>query len=118
MGDLTGFGERVKARRKTLGMNQGDLAAAAALTQAAVSRYESGENHPTAEALCDLARALQTSTDWLLGLTNNVSSTIAPEESTLSDNEREAIQMLRSNNSDDQEVMLNVWRVLRGYRPG
>jgi len=63
---------RLKQRRQQLGLTQAGLAALSDVSQTQISKYELGENEPTAHALSQLARALNTSTDWLLGLTDEV----------------------------------------------
>lgn len=115
--EMTIWGRRIKDRRKALGLNQGDLADAIAVTQAAVSRYESGENNPTADVLIELAQVLKTSTDWLLGRTNNPDQLVS-ESLDLTLFEREALNLLRTNPVEDQAVMLAIWRDLDGYRHG
>lgn len=50
-------------------MSQSELARVANLTDAAVSRYVSGERMPSGATLLNIAKALGTSTDYLLGAT-------------------------------------------------
>lgn len=64
MGNI--LGERLKGRREKLKLSQGDLAAIIGTTQNQISRYERGENNPTADVLVSLAMALETSPNWLL----------------------------------------------------
>lgn len=59
--------ERIKKRRKELRLNQGDLGELLGTNQTQVSRYETGENDPTAVVLLALAKALETTPNWLLG---------------------------------------------------
>lgn len=51
--------------------SQKQLAELAGLTEATVSRYISGDREPKAETLADIATALHTSTDYLLGREND-----------------------------------------------
>ena len=62
------FGERLQAIRKARGLTQVSLAEAAGTTQRAISYYETEAGFPPAPAVIDLARALQVSTDELLGV--------------------------------------------------
>ena len=62
--------DRIRTRRKDLGLSQEDLAFYLKTNQRQVSRYETGENDPTGDVLIQLARALDTTTDWLLGLSD------------------------------------------------
>lgn len=64
----TSFGERLQAIRKARGLTQVHLAEAAGTTQRAISYYETEAGFPPAPAVIDLARALQVSTDELLGV--------------------------------------------------
>jgi transcriptional regulator with XRE-family HTH domain len=62
------LGERLRAARRRLGMSQGELGAAAGLSQTAVSRLEhGGVAAPPREAVDRLAAALGVAPGWLLG---------------------------------------------------
>lgn len=63
-----GFGPRLAAIRKARGLTQAQLARTAQSTQRAISYYETDDGVPPASAVIALARALQVSTDELLGL--------------------------------------------------
>jgi transcriptional regulator with XRE-family HTH domain len=63
-----GFGPRLAAIRKARGLTQVQLAKAAQSTQRAISYYETDDGVPPASAVIALAKALQVSTDELLGL--------------------------------------------------
>ena len=62
--------QRIKTRRIQLNMRQQDLARKTELTQAQISKYERGENNPSVRMLFKLAKALHTSPDYLMGLTD------------------------------------------------
>jgi transcriptional regulator with XRE-family HTH domain len=63
-------GERVRQRRKALGMTQEQLEEASGVPQGSISRIESGIAEDVyASTVIGFAKALQVSTDWLLGLT-------------------------------------------------
>lgn len=64
----TDFGVRLIALRQARGMTQIQLAAAIASTQRAVSYYETGGGYPTPQALVALAKALDVTSDELLGI--------------------------------------------------
>ena len=64
----TSFGERLQNIRKARGLTQVQLAEAAGTTQRAISYYETEAGFPPAPAIIDLARALQITTDELLGV--------------------------------------------------
>jgi len=62
------FGARLAAIRKARNLTQVQLAEAAGTTQRAISYYETEAGFPPAPAIIDLARALEVSTDELLGI--------------------------------------------------
>ena len=61
---------RLKALMKDRGLTQRELALKTGLTEASVSKYLSGLRVPHMDALVVLARALDTETDYLLGIKN------------------------------------------------
>ena len=63
------IGERVRQRRKALGMTQEQLEAASGVPQGSISRIESGvADDVYASTVLGFAKALQVSTDSLLGM--------------------------------------------------
>ena len=64
--DRKHFGKRVGAERRRLGMTQGDLAEALAVTAQAVSKWERGESLPDPELLLALSRLTGRSINALL----------------------------------------------------
>lgn len=112
MAELSALARRVRERRKALNMNQGDLAAAIKTTQAAISYYESGETNPTADVLVELARVLDASADWLLGLSNE----IRPDRMDtmgLTITEQEILQGIRAFPEDQHQFLLDLLNMVR-----
>jgi transcriptional regulator with XRE-family HTH domain len=67
--------EKVRCEREKLGMNQKQLAAASKITQATISRIESGQvKELKSEALKRLAAALRVTVDYLVDKTTELSS--------------------------------------------
>ncbi len=64
------LGDRIKERRQSLGLSQAELAYQLHCTQAALSQYENGNRQPGFQELVQIASALNTSTDYLLGVTH------------------------------------------------
>lgn len=62
----TEFADRLKVLRKQKGISQGDLAVLIEVHFTQVSRYERGETKPNAEAMTKLAKALDTTVDFLM----------------------------------------------------
>jgi transcriptional regulator with XRE-family HTH domain len=65
---LDGFGARLTALRQAKGMTQVELGDAVGVSNRVIAYYEADGAQPPGAMLVDLARALKTSTDELLGL--------------------------------------------------
>ena len=66
-----GIGKRVRGLREERGLTQKDLKEATGLSQATISRIESGEfNNLRGNTVIKLADALRVTTDYLLGRTD------------------------------------------------
>ena len=64
-------GKRMQNRRKYCRLTQKQLANRMNLTQCTISQYETGKAFPSIKTLPSLAIALNTSMDYLFGLTDN-----------------------------------------------
>ena len=84
---------RIRDRRKALGISQEALAVLIGTHQGQVSKFENGDSVPSSDVLAALARALKTSSDWLLGLAEDGRSDLREYE--LSPKEREAVAAWR-----------------------
>jgi transcriptional regulator with XRE-family HTH domain len=62
------IGDRIKEARAALNFSQLDLALRLGVTQGAIGQYERGVSLPSLNLAVPLARELQVSTDWLLGM--------------------------------------------------
>jgi transcriptional regulator with XRE-family HTH domain len=72
MAERTKFGDRLRRRRRDLNLSQNDLAALTGLSQVHISHIEVGRNvRVPSDKLFVLARHLDVSADWLIGLTDN-----------------------------------------------
>jgi phage repressor protein C with HTH and peptisase S24 domain len=58
--------ERIKERRKLVGLTQPELAKLIGVTKATISQWETAATSPKGENLYNLAKHLQCATDWLL----------------------------------------------------
>jgi transcriptional regulator with XRE-family HTH domain len=61
------IGARVRARRRSLGMSQSDLAERLGVSFQQVQKYERGANRISGSTLVAASRALQTTVSWLVG---------------------------------------------------
>lgn len=62
------FGERLSNQLQKQGMTQKELAETINTTEATLSRYVSGDREPKADVLSNIATALHTTSDYLLGI--------------------------------------------------
>lgn len=62
------LGQMIVHYRKQAGLNQKSLAELVGLTSAALSQYEKGKREPNILVIMNLARALNTTSDALMGL--------------------------------------------------
>ncbi|MEG0542318.1 MAG: helix-turn-helix transcriptional regulator [Angelakisella sp.] len=64
------FGERLRHLRKARGLTQKKLSGLLLVSQTSINRYELGADEPGYDKLVRLSRLLETTTDFLLGLTD------------------------------------------------
>jgi transcriptional regulator with XRE-family HTH domain len=64
-------GDRLRLAREAKNLTQRELARVMDYTEFQISRYETGKNAPSAGLLERLARQLEVSTDYLLGLSDD-----------------------------------------------
>ncbi len=64
------LGEKIRELRTELGLSQKQLAAKIGVATNTVSQYESGKSKTSIDVLANLAVELDTTTDYLLGLTD------------------------------------------------
>lgn len=67
----TVFVERLEKLLKETKTSQKDLAQDIGVTESAISKYLSGERTPSGDILLNLATALHTTSDYLLGLSDS-----------------------------------------------
>ncbi|SRR5258708_5740978 len=103
--------ERLRARRQELRLTQEEVAERTSTNQSTISQLERGEQSPTVRSLVNLAQALGTSMEWLLGLSENASPDINHVED-LDDLEREAVAILRSSDPARRKQLISVFRAI------
>lgn len=102
-------GRRIRVLRGDFDMSQSELAAAASKTgvyvsQSALSRYESDETIPPSNALAAVARALGTTADYLLLLSDDPNPPNADDQPALGER--------RERYTTDEQEILALWRAL------
>lgn len=91
------FGERLLSLLQKQGITQKQLADRINTTEATLSRYVSGDREPKAETLANIATALNTTSDYLLGIEKDefdfprVERLLARNSSNMTDKERRAL---------------------------
>lgn len=90
------FGERLTAAREKREMNQAELAKRAGLQPAAIGHFERGRRKPSFANVRALAKALNVSSDYLLGRTPSMegATTAFRGEDDLSSADRDQIQLM------------------------
>ena len=81
------FGERLSEERKNNGISQSQLGNALKMTQRKISRMETGSADPTPDDIVEISNYFNTSTDYLLGITNNYNQ--KPEKGRKANNQKE-----------------------------
>ena len=92
-----GFGERLKERRKELGITQVELAKMLNVTKGAVGNYESGLSSPKAEVLYKVFDVLQCDANFLFQDEMNAlekEKSSAPDESEVEESARQIYEAL------------------------
>lgn len=93
-----------------MGLSQEQLAEALSISQKQVSKYERGENYPSAETLKSLAKTLDTSTDWLLGLSDNPNPIIP--DTSLSMWQRRVMTLMTDKDDEFQRRLYEMAKLL------
>jgi len=104
------IGERIELRRVQLGLSRQELADAIFTDPKQVWRYEKGKNSPTADVIALIAKSLDTSTDWLLGLSDEMKPIHSMID--LSDAELRLLNIYRSKSPEGQQRLLDVAKVV------
>ncbi|MBX3084611.1 MAG: helix-turn-helix transcriptional regulator [Anaerolineae bacterium] len=87
-------GERLKAVREARELSQKDLAERIGTTDKQIWRYENGLNVPSSDVLARIAKELEVSADYLIGLVENPTDHLREED--LTPMERLLIQAVRA----------------------
>lgn len=101
------FGKRLSDLLCQRNLSQKELAIRANTTEATVSRYLNLERTPQVEIVISIAKALNVTTDYLLGVTDN--------PTVCGDNSSEASELLRCYSCSTNDEKRIVWAVLGKY---
>ncbi len=92
--DLELFPQRLRTTREQLNLSQHELSRLCGLSINQISRYELGMREPTSASLVRIARVLNVSMDYLVGLTDDPHGLLVAQD--LNVYEREVVEILRS----------------------
>lgn len=105
------LGTRIKARREALGISQGKLSALLGYKdRSAIAKIESGTNDLNREKITRFALALETSPEFLLGLTEDDYDYQGDPEGRLSSIPREHYLRLAQTHGGNSAAIWNSWR--------
>lgn len=93
------LGHRLKEAREKQNLTQEELADRVGVAYQQIWRWETGKNDPTGDMLVRMARILNVTADYLLGLVDTPSGLLTEDD--LSPVERRLIQELRSGHLRD-----------------
>lgn len=91
------LGQRLLSQMKKQGILQRQLADRLNTTEASLSRYVNGDREPKADMLANIATALHTTSDYLLGIESDdfnfpkIERLLARNSSKMSDQQRRAL---------------------------
>lgn len=88
------FGNRLQAARKNAGLTQAELASILRMAKGTISAYEQGHKTPSITVLVKICEILKISSDYLLGISDNLS--LEMEFSGLTDEQIEPLQQIIS----------------------
>lgn len=103
--------ERLQELRKQHGLSQESLAYQVGTSQRQISKYESGEHQPNAVLVSELAYALNTTSDYLLGLTDIPERPIRGA-GDLDELEIKLIELIRKTDHRKRQRILDVIQLL------
>ena len=98
----------LKKRRKQLGLTQKALAEAAGVDQQSIYQYEVGKYEPSISTIKALAKALDTSVDYLIGCTEE--STGGSSNNVL--NDHEFLALYNALTSESKSLLCQLANVL------
>ncbi len=111
---MTLRGDRITQLRKKNGIKQSDLAEKLGVAPNQISKYENGYSNPTLESLAQMAELFNTTTDYLLGLSNVPHPGEEPDaDADLTQEEIDWLALLRAHSSGDRRRLFTVIEAIR-----
>jgi len=100
------IGERIRGLREDLDMSQVRLAGIVGVTKATMSKYENNVAIPKADLIGKMASTLNTSADYLVGLTDNQFTRGTSDAPRLSDAETELVLRFKALSAENKFRLL------------
>ena len=94
------IGERIVFLREKRGISQKELARQLGITAASLSRYENNLYDPKSTIITNLSQILNTSTDYLLGITSDYR--VSTNSDQVSENDLRIWELYRSLSQEDK----------------
>lgn len=116
--NAAGFGTRLAQLRKTAGYTQQQLANEIGATRRQIAYYESESEHPPANLLADLARALAVSVDELLGAAAGKRSAKVAALSPRLERRMRQIEALTPKSKQQLLGLIDTFIAAERHRPG
>ncbi len=108
-------GDRITRLRKERGITQYDLADMLDISQNQVSRYERSAMNPGIDTLVRIANCFDTTTDYLLGLSDIPHPGAEPDANAdLTPDEIELLTIYRERSAGDRKRLLGIFEMIRG----
>lgn len=112
MNEIT-LGQRIRQRRKQIGLSQNKLSKAAGVSDSSISLWESDTTAPRGENLHKLAAILQCSPTWILfgDEDKTPEEPLSPsDQQQMTDEERELLHLFRSLPESEQQAQMQNLR--------
>lgn len=100
------IGMRIKKCRLSLHLNQKELSGQLNLSPRMVSFYENDERVPPADILIKLAQIFNVSTDYLLGLADEVTNAVCLNQTHIKPDEEIVLSIFRKLDQDYKDIVL------------
>lgn len=109
--ELSTTGERIKQRRKEIGMSAEELADRIGVSHATMYRYENGGiERVTTKRLGEIARVLRVSPDFLLVGYESPPPDPEPQRPEI----EELLRLAESSSAEEVQQMVRVFRAMKG----
>lgn len=105
----------LKELREERGFSQKELATKLGVSPTNIYNYEVGRTEPSIDMLILLAKTLEVSVDYLIGNSEDFTSTLpTPGAQTLLEEEKELLSLYRTLSAEDKRGVMRIARSLTG----